>query len=109
MKLLRGTLPPRMGGTLGLLEANDRADVVFISHTGLEAAGSYGAILAGGTGREDAGHQALERSVRRGAAVSREMLADVVPGPVGDWSTSLCEEADVWQPGMIAAAPVHVG
>jgi hypothetical protein len=42
------TLPPRFGGTLGVLEANDGADAVFIAHTGLEAAGSYRAILAGG-------------------------------------------------------------
>ncbi len=45
---LRGTLPPRLGGALGLLENNPGADAVFISHTGLEAAGSYRAILRGG-------------------------------------------------------------
>lgn len=45
---LQHTLPPRLGGTLGLLEANEGADAVFVSHSGLEAAGSYRRIFAGG-------------------------------------------------------------
>jgi hypothetical protein len=47
VKQFRGTLPPRLGGTLGLLESNPGADAIFIAHTGLEGAGSYRAILRG--------------------------------------------------------------
>jgi hypothetical protein len=44
---LTNTLPPRLGGTIGLLKANPGLDAVFISHTGLEGAGSYRRILRG--------------------------------------------------------------
>jgi 1-acyl-sn-glycerol-3-phosphate acyltransferase len=42
----RNVLPPRLGGTLALLEANTDADVVFIVHTGLEDA-QYRKLLSG--------------------------------------------------------------
>jgi 1-acyl-sn-glycerol-3-phosphate acyltransferase len=38
---LEAVLPPRPGGTLGLLEAAPQADVVVCSHTGFEGAGSF--------------------------------------------------------------------
>ncbi len=38
-RALRHTLPPRLGGSLALLEANPGLDVVFCAHTGFEAAG----------------------------------------------------------------------
>jgi 1-acyl-sn-glycerol-3-phosphate acyltransferase len=34
---LKNVLPPHLGGPLGLLEANERADAVFCAHTGLDA------------------------------------------------------------------------
>jgi 1-acyl-sn-glycerol-3-phosphate acyltransferase len=44
---LRHVLPPRLGGTLGLLERNQGADVVFCAHAGLEPAGSFWDLLDG--------------------------------------------------------------
>ena len=50
---LRNVLPPRLGGSLALLEAARGVDVVFMAHTGLEDSTSYHAILQGGLiGRE---------------------------------------------------------
>lgn len=40
-------LPPRPGGTLGLLEAAPAADVVFCAHTGFEGAASLAEIWKG--------------------------------------------------------------
>ncbi len=40
-KGLERTLPPRIGGTLALLDASPGADVVICAHTGFEAAGSF--------------------------------------------------------------------
>lgn len=40
-------LPPRLGGPLGLLEANHGADAVFCAHVGFEGAGSFRDLLAG--------------------------------------------------------------
>jgi 1-acyl-sn-glycerol-3-phosphate acyltransferase len=44
---LRHVLPPRLGGTLGLLDRNPGADVLFCAHTGLEGAGSIPELLGG--------------------------------------------------------------
>jgi 1-acyl-sn-glycerol-3-phosphate acyltransferase len=44
---LRHLLPPRLGGTLGLLERNPGADVVFCAHVGLERASSIRQLLDG--------------------------------------------------------------
>jgi 1-acyl-sn-glycerol-3-phosphate acyltransferase len=44
---LRFVLPPRPGGTLGLLEAAPEADVVVCSHTGFEGAASLAEIWRG--------------------------------------------------------------
>ncbi|MFN0148492.1 MAG: hypothetical protein ACKVT1_18470, partial [Dehalococcoidia bacterium] len=50
---LQHTLPPRLGGTLALLEAARGADAVFCAHTGLEGALDKASIAAGGLiGRE---------------------------------------------------------
>jgi 1-acyl-sn-glycerol-3-phosphate acyltransferase len=46
-KQLEQTLPPRLGGTLALLEANPGADVVFCAHTGFEGAGSFWDLWCG--------------------------------------------------------------
>lgn len=40
-------LPPRSGGALALLEANEDADVVFCAHSGLESGLSYRAFFSG--------------------------------------------------------------
>ena len=44
---LRHVLPPRLGGPLVLLEQNERADVVFCAHTGLERANQAHDLLDG--------------------------------------------------------------
>jgi 1-acyl-sn-glycerol-3-phosphate acyltransferase len=50
---LRHTLPPRLGGTLGLLEHNPGVDVVLCAHTGFEGAATFRDLLAGSLiGRE---------------------------------------------------------
>jgi len=44
---LESVLPPRVGGTLGLLEAAPKSDVIVCAHTGFEGAASLGAIWRG--------------------------------------------------------------
>lgn len=44
---LHHVLPPRLGGTLALLEAAPEADVVFGAHTGLESLRSLGQLWSG--------------------------------------------------------------
>ena len=44
---LRHVLPPRLGGSLALIEGAGTADIVFCAHTGLEVAGSYRSLLSG--------------------------------------------------------------
>lgn len=44
---LRHVLPPHLGGTLALLEAAARADVLFVAHTGLESAARLGDVWRG--------------------------------------------------------------
>lgn len=46
-RALRFVLPPRLGGTLGLLAKNPGVDVVFCAHLGFEGAASFGDLLAG--------------------------------------------------------------
>lgn len=45
---LRNVLPPRLGGTIALLETHPDVDVVFCAHSGLEAALDKASIIAGG-------------------------------------------------------------
>lgn len=45
---LDSVLPPRVGGTLGLLEAAPDLDVVFCAHTGFEGASSMARLWSGG-------------------------------------------------------------
>jgi 1-acyl-sn-glycerol-3-phosphate acyltransferase len=50
---LRHTLPPRLGGPLGLLARNPGLDAVFCAHTGFEGAATFGDLVAGSLiGRE---------------------------------------------------------
>lgn len=44
---LQHVLPPHVGGVLGLLERNERADVVLCAHTGFEVAGTPSDLLGG--------------------------------------------------------------
>lgn len=44
---LRHTLPPRLGGPLGLLERNPGIDAVFCAHTGFEGAATFGDLISG--------------------------------------------------------------
>lgn len=44
---LNHTLPPRLGGTLGLLERNPGLDAVFCAHTGFEGAATFRRLLDG--------------------------------------------------------------
>lgn len=44
---LRHTLPPRLAGTLGLLDANPGADVVLCAHTGFEGAATFRDLFDG--------------------------------------------------------------
>lgn len=44
---LKFVLPPRLGGTLGILDAAPEVDVVFCSHTGFEGAASLAKIWSG--------------------------------------------------------------
>ena len=46
-RALRHTLPPRLGGSLALLESNPGLDVVFCAHTGFETAGGPKDLLNG--------------------------------------------------------------
>ena len=45
---LKNVLPPRLGGSLALLESARGVDAVFLAHTGLEDATAYRSILGGG-------------------------------------------------------------
>jgi 1-acyl-sn-glycerol-3-phosphate acyltransferase len=44
---LRHTLPPRLGGALGLLDANPGLDAVFCAHTGFEGAATFSDLIGG--------------------------------------------------------------
>jgi len=63
---LASVLPPRLGGTLGLLEAAPDADVVFCAHTGFEGAASLARIWGGGLV-----HQSIQIHFRR---ISRDQI-----------------------------------
>lgn len=45
---LRNVLPPRLGGTLGLLEERPDADVVFCAHVGFDRATRFSTFMKGG-------------------------------------------------------------
>jgi len=46
-RALHHVLPPHIAGPLGVLERDDRADVVFCAHTGLEGSGHLRDLLSG--------------------------------------------------------------
>ena len=40
-------LPPRLGGSIGLLSANPNRDLIFLAHTGFEGSASFAALING--------------------------------------------------------------
>jgi len=40
-------LPPRLGGSIGLLAANPQRDLIFLAHTGFEGSASFAALING--------------------------------------------------------------
>ncbi len=44
---LHNLLPPRLGGVMGLLERNQRADVVFLAHVGFEGSMNFAELMQG--------------------------------------------------------------
>jgi len=84
---LTHVLPPRPGGTLGLMEAAPNADVVICSHTGFEGAGSLSQIWSG----------ALLRRVVR--VEFRRVPRSEIPtgrGERGDWLCAEWQRVDDW-------------
>jgi 1-acyl-sn-glycerol-3-phosphate acyltransferase len=45
--VLKNVLPPRLGGTLELLNNNKNADIIFCTHTGLEGSASFSKFING--------------------------------------------------------------
>ena len=45
---MAGLLPPRLGGVLGMLEANPGKDLVFLAHAGFEGSADIHDLLGGG-------------------------------------------------------------
>jgi 1-acyl-sn-glycerol-3-phosphate acyltransferase len=84
---LQFVLPPRPGGTLGLLEAAPEADVVVCSHTGFEGAASLAQIWQGSLV-----HQTVRVQFRR-------IPRDEIPNGRDDRLSWLLEEwqrVDAW-------------
>ena len=80
-------LPPRPGGVLAALEANPRADVVVVAHTGLEDLSSAGQVLAG---------LPMRRAVRMAWwHVPREEIPDTAESRT-DWLYAWWERVDTW-------------
>lgn len=84
---LRNLLPPRLGGSLALLEAARGTDVVFLAHTGLEGATEYRNILRGGL---------IGRTVR--VRIWRVPAAEVPPSrdERTEWLFDQWEQLDAW-------------
>lgn len=100
VKGLRHTLPPRLGGPLGLIEARPDLDVVFLTHVGFEGVHSLGDLWRGAlTGRE------LRVAFWRCAAaeIPRDRAAREV------WLDTRWQEIDAWvdrqQADKVPSAP----
>ncbi len=97
---LRHTLPPRLGGPLGLIEARPDLDVVFLTHVGFEGVHSLGDLWRGALiGRE------LRLAFWRSAAIDipRDRAAREV------WLDRRWQEIDDWvdrqHSGAVPSAP----
>jgi len=84
---LEAVLPPRPGGTLGLLEAAPQADVVVCSHTGFEGAGSFTDLWKGAL---------LHRTIR--VQFRRIPRAEIPPDRDArlDWLRDEWRRVDTW-------------
>ncbi len=84
---LHSVLPPRTGGTLGLLEAAPHADIVLCAHTGFEGAATLAQIWRG-----ELLHQTIrvrfQRIPRASIPTSRDAQAD--------WLRERWQEIDAW-------------
>ena len=84
---LQFVLPPRPGGTLGLLEAAPEADVVVCAHAGFEGAASLAQIWQGAL---------VGQTIR---VQFRRIPRDAIPiGPEGqlDWLLEEWRRVDAW-------------
>lgn len=84
---LHSVLPPRPGGTLGLLEAAPAADVVLCAHTGFEGAATLAQIWKGGL-LHGTIRVRLQRTPRAAIPTARSAQAD--------WLRERWQEIDVW-------------
>ena len=84
---LENVLPPRLGGSLALLDAARGADAVFLAHTGLEDSTAYRSIIGGGL---------IGRKVR--IRMRRVPAAEIPPTREAriDWLYENWEELDRW-------------
>jgi 1-acyl-sn-glycerol-3-phosphate acyltransferase len=84
---LESVLPPRTGGTLGLLDAVPAADVVVCSHTGFEGAASIGQIWKG-----ELVNRVLRVQFRR---IPRELIP-AEPNARIAWICAEWQQVDAW-------------
>ncbi|MEO6398812.1 MAG: 1-acyl-sn-glycerol-3-phosphate acyltransferase [Tepidiformaceae bacterium] len=84
---LQNVLPPRLGGSLALLDAARGIDAVFLAHTGLEDSTAYRSILGGGL---------IGRTVH--IRMRRVPASEIPSGRDGriDWLYENWEELDRW-------------
>ena len=84
---LDAVLPPRLSGTLALLEAAPDADVVFCSHTGFEPAASLGRVWSG---------ELVRRTIRvRFERISRTGIPELEDARV-NWLLEEWWKVDAW-------------
>jgi 1-acyl-sn-glycerol-3-phosphate acyltransferase len=81
----RHVLPPRLGGSLALLEAAPGVDLIFLEHTGFEGAATFGRFWSGGL---------VGRSLR---VRLRRFAAETIPDSGRDeWLFERWAEMDSW-------------
>lgn len=96
---LRNLLPPRLGGSMALLDSARGTDVAFLAHAGLEGATGYGNILRGGL---------IGRTVR--VRIWRVPANEVPPSrdERTDWLFDQWEKLDAWVSAQDASSPTEV-
>jgi len=84
---LKNVLPPRLGGSLALLESAHGVDAVFMAHTGLEGATEYHNILRG---------RLIGKQVR--VRIWRVPWSEIPASPEArrDWLFDQWEQVDSW-------------
>jgi len=86
-RALAFVLPPRPGGTLGLLEAAPEADVIVCAHTGFEGAASFAQVWKGALL-----HQAIRVQFRR---IPRDEVATAPEARIA-WILEQWQRVDAW-------------